>query len=138
MTTGTSNPPYSVFGEKDSANSSVTLQYQSITCMPQYRGNSFEVSNLDPFYRSDRRTFSFFYIPGFISVLFSFPETCSSMLTLILGVARARLPAKSKDCRLQRFRTIGVRYHDTALRRPKFIWTTCPAATSKSHLWIIW
>ena len=46
VTTGTSNPPYSVFTEKDSANSTITLQYQSITCMPQYRGNSFEVSHL--------------------------------------------------------------------------------------------
>jgi nuclear pore complex protein Nup98-Nup96 len=44
VTTGTANPAYSVFSEKDSANANVTLQYQSITCMPQYRGNSFEVS----------------------------------------------------------------------------------------------
>jgi nuclear pore complex protein Nup98-Nup96 len=44
VTTGTANPAYSVFSEKDSANTSMTLQYQSITCMPQYRGNSFEVS----------------------------------------------------------------------------------------------
>jgi hypothetical protein len=44
VTTGTANPAYNVFSEKDSANSSLTLQYQSITCMPQYRGNSFEVS----------------------------------------------------------------------------------------------
>lgn len=44
VSTGSSNPAYSVFSEKDSTNSSVTLQYQSITCMPSYRGNSFEVS----------------------------------------------------------------------------------------------
>jgi len=44
VTTGTANPVYSVFSEKDPANANSTLQYQSITCMPQYRGNSFEVS----------------------------------------------------------------------------------------------
>jgi len=43
VTTGTVNPPYSIFSEKDPANPNATLQYQSITCMPQYRGNSFEV-----------------------------------------------------------------------------------------------
>ena len=43
VTTGSSNPAYSVFSEKDPANVNTTLQYQSITCMPQYRGNSFEV-----------------------------------------------------------------------------------------------
>jgi len=43
VTTGTANPPYSAFSEKDPANTNSTLQYQSITCMPQYRGNSFEV-----------------------------------------------------------------------------------------------
>ena len=43
VTTGTANPPFSVYTEKDTANPSVTLQYQSITCMPAYRGSSFEV-----------------------------------------------------------------------------------------------
>jgi hypothetical protein len=43
VTTGTANPTYSVFQEKDPANANATLQYQSITCMPQYRGSSFEV-----------------------------------------------------------------------------------------------
>ncbi|KAH8092457.1 hypothetical protein BXZ70DRAFT_993337 [Cristinia sonorae] len=42
VTTGTSNPPYAVYDEKDSTNSSLTLHYQSITCMPAYRGSSFE------------------------------------------------------------------------------------------------
>jgi hypothetical protein len=46
VTTGTSNPPYSVFTEKDSPNNSLVLQYQSISCMPQYRGSSFEVRRL--------------------------------------------------------------------------------------------
>ncbi|KIM75006.1 hypothetical protein PILCRDRAFT_689754 [Piloderma croceum F 1598] len=43
VTTGTASTPFSPFGEKDSANSSITLQYQSITAMPSYRGSSFEV-----------------------------------------------------------------------------------------------
>jgi hypothetical protein len=42
VTTGTSNPPYSVYSEKDPGANS-TLQYQSITALPQYRGSSFEV-----------------------------------------------------------------------------------------------
>lgn len=47
VTTGTSNPPYSVFIEAD-AGSSVKAHYQSITCMPQYRGCSFEVRIILP------------------------------------------------------------------------------------------
>lgn len=43
VTTGSSNPPYLAFQEKDSAASNVTLHYQSISCMPAYRGSSFEV-----------------------------------------------------------------------------------------------
>jgi hypothetical protein len=43
VSTGSANPPYSTWSEKDAANSNVTLQYQSISCMPQYRGSSFEV-----------------------------------------------------------------------------------------------
>ncbi|KIP10403.1 hypothetical protein PHLGIDRAFT_28503 [Phlebiopsis gigantea 11061_1 CR5-6] len=42
VTTGSSNPQYSAFSEKDPVNSSTTLQYQSISCMPAYRGSSFE------------------------------------------------------------------------------------------------
>ncbi|KAI0686785.1 nucleoporin autopeptidase-domain-containing protein [Cytidiella melzeri] len=43
VTTGTSNPQYTAFSEKDTApNSNVTLQYQCITCMPPYRGCSLE------------------------------------------------------------------------------------------------
>lgn len=45
VTTGSSNPPFSVFSEKDtSGNTPVTLHYQSISMMPAYRGSSFEVS----------------------------------------------------------------------------------------------
>lgn len=44
VTTGTSNPPYTAFNEKDSTNTNLTLAYQSITCMEAYRGSSFEVS----------------------------------------------------------------------------------------------
>lgn len=43
VTTGSSNPPYNPFTEKDPAtNSNITLQYQSISCMPAYRGCSLE------------------------------------------------------------------------------------------------
>ena len=44
VTTGTINPPYAPYAEKDANSGSVTLHYQSISCMPQYRGSSFEVS----------------------------------------------------------------------------------------------
>jgi hypothetical protein len=43
VTTGTAGTPFSPFGEKDSASSNITLQYQSITAMPSYRGSSYEV-----------------------------------------------------------------------------------------------
>lgn len=61
VTTGSSNPPYSVFTEKDPAvNSSVTLQYQAISCMPAYAGTSHEVCTsriiFRPFFNS--------YFPG--------------------------------------------------------------------------
>lgn len=55
MSTGSSNPPYNVFTEKDVGNSSVTLQYQSITCMPAYRGTSFEELRLQD-YQQGRKT----------------------------------------------------------------------------------
>ncbi|KAJ8517984.1 hypothetical protein ONZ45_g4906 [Pleurotus djamor] len=44
VTTGSSNPPYAAFTDKEQSNngSSVTLHYQSISCMPAYRGTSFE------------------------------------------------------------------------------------------------
>ena len=48
ITTGTSNPVYAAFNEKDSTNANLTLAYQSITCMPAYRGYSFEVSLIFP------------------------------------------------------------------------------------------
>lgn len=40
ITTGTSNPPYAATAEKDGT---TTLQFQSVSCMPQYIGYSFEV-----------------------------------------------------------------------------------------------
>jgi nuclear pore complex protein Nup98-Nup96 len=43
VSTGSSNPPYAPFSEKDPAQASVTNNYQSISCMPAYRGTSFEV-----------------------------------------------------------------------------------------------
>ncbi len=45
MTTGSSTP-FNAFTEKDSVNPSITLQYQSISAMPQYRSVSFEVSRI--------------------------------------------------------------------------------------------
>jgi nuclear pore complex protein Nup98-Nup96 len=44
VTTGSSNPPYAVHNEKDPSSTNLTLQYQSISCMPAYQGTSFEVS----------------------------------------------------------------------------------------------
>ncbi|GJE87476.1 nucleoporin2-domain-containing protein [Phanerochaete sordida] len=42
VTTGSSNPPYNAFSEKDAGATNVVLHYQSISCMPAYRGTSFE------------------------------------------------------------------------------------------------
>ncbi|KLO18652.1 hypothetical protein SCHPADRAFT_844526 [Schizopora paradoxa] len=43
VTTGSVNPPYNVFQEKDtSGTTAVNLHYQSISAMPAYRGTSFE------------------------------------------------------------------------------------------------
>lgn len=47
-TAGSSNPPYTAFSEKE-PNSSVTNQYQSITCMPAYRDVSFEELRLQDY-----------------------------------------------------------------------------------------
>ncbi|EIN10946.1 hypothetical protein PUNSTDRAFT_119779 [Punctularia strigosozonata HHB-11173 SS5] len=55
VTTGSSNPPYSVYSEKDTANASITLQYQSISCMPAYRGSSFEELRVQD-YQQGRKT----------------------------------------------------------------------------------
>nr|GAT51234.1 predicted protein [Mycena chlorophos] len=41
VTTGTSNPPFQPFAEKDQT-AGVTNMYHSISCMPVYRGTSFE------------------------------------------------------------------------------------------------
>ncbi|KAJ7659370.1 hypothetical protein B0H17DRAFT_1261507 [Mycena rosella] len=42
VTTGSSNPPYAPYFEKDPAEASIIINYQSISCMPAYRGTSFE------------------------------------------------------------------------------------------------
>ncbi|KII95281.1 hypothetical protein PLICRDRAFT_208927 [Plicaturopsis crispa FD-325 SS-3] len=55
VTTGSLNPPYAVFSEKDAANASVTLQYQSISATPQYRGSSFEELRFQD-YQQGRKT----------------------------------------------------------------------------------
>ncbi|KAJ3928055.1 MAG: nucleoporin autopeptidase-domain-containing protein [Lentinula lateritia] len=54
VTTGSSNPPYATTPEKD-ANSSITLQYQSISSMPAYAGTSFEELRVQD-YQQGRKT----------------------------------------------------------------------------------
>ncbi|KAJ4479117.1 nucleoporin autopeptidase-domain-containing protein [Lentinula aciculospora] len=54
VTTGSSNPPFATTPEKD-ANSSITLQYQSISCMPAYAGTSFEELRVQD-YQQGRKT----------------------------------------------------------------------------------
>ncbi|KAF9780056.1 nucleoporin autopeptidase-domain-containing protein [Thelephora terrestris] len=54
ITTGTSNPTYVAFNEKDATNANLTLAYQSITCMPAYRGYSFEELRLQD-YQQNRK-----------------------------------------------------------------------------------
>ena len=46
ITTGSLNPPYQVYTEKEAngGQPTVTLHYQSITAMPAYRNMTFEVS----------------------------------------------------------------------------------------------
>ncbi|KAL1944102.1 hypothetical protein VTO73DRAFT_3287 [Trametes versicolor] len=55
VTTGTANPPFSPYTEKDNINPSITLQYQSITAMPQYRSSTFEELRLQD-YQQGRKT----------------------------------------------------------------------------------
>ncbi|KAI0658563.1 nucleoporin autopeptidase-domain-containing protein [Cubamyces menziesii] len=55
VTTGTANPPFSPYTEKDNINPATTLQYQSITAMPQYRSASFEELRLQD-YAQGRKT----------------------------------------------------------------------------------
>ncbi|KAN0130829.1 hypothetical protein V8E53_011355 [Lactarius tabidus] len=43
-----------VFMEKDSANSSMRLQYQNITCLPQYCGNSFEELHMQDYQQNQK------------------------------------------------------------------------------------
>ncbi|KAG2349208.1 hypothetical protein BDR05DRAFT_872857 [Suillus weaverae] len=63
VTTGTSNPPYSSFGEKDPTSAS-TLQYQTITAMPAYRGTSLEELRYQD-YQQGRKTAGAFGQPSF-------------------------------------------------------------------------
>ncbi|KAI0774746.1 nucleoporin autopeptidase-domain-containing protein [Trametes elegans] len=55
VTTGTANTPFNAYTEKDNVNPSITLQYQSITAMPQYRSASFEELRLQD-YQQGRKT----------------------------------------------------------------------------------
>ncbi|KAH9833799.1 nucleoporin autopeptidase-domain-containing protein [Rhodofomes roseus] len=54
VTTGSSNPSYAPYAEKE-GNSTLTLHYQSISCMPQYRGSSFEEIRVQD-YQQGRKT----------------------------------------------------------------------------------
>ncbi|KAJ3985756.1 nucleoporin autopeptidase-domain-containing protein [Lentinula detonsa] len=54
VTAGSSNPPYATTPEKD-ATSNITLQYQSISCMPAYTGTSFEELRVQD-YQQGRKT----------------------------------------------------------------------------------
>ncbi|KAG1752484.1 nucleoporin autopeptidase-domain-containing protein [Suillus paluster] len=63
VTTGTSNPPYNAFGEKDPT-STATLQYQTITAMPAYRGTSLEELRHQD-YQQGRKTAGAFGQPSF-------------------------------------------------------------------------
>ncbi|EIW82263.1 hypothetical protein CONPUDRAFT_136791 [Coniophora puteana RWD-64-598 SS2] len=54
VTTGSSNPPFNVFTEKDGTTSTM-LQYQAITAMPAYRGTSFEEIRVQD-YQQGRKT----------------------------------------------------------------------------------
>ncbi|KAG6891711.1 hypothetical protein C0992_010114 [Termitomyces sp. T32_za158] len=55
VTTGSSNPPYAVHTEKDPSSANVTLQYQSISCMPAYTNTSVEEIRLQD-YNQGRKT----------------------------------------------------------------------------------
>jgi nuclear pore complex protein Nup98-Nup96 len=55
VTAGSSNPPYAPFSEKDPATAGLTNNYQSISCMPAYRGTSFEEIRLQD-YAQGRKT----------------------------------------------------------------------------------
>ncbi|KAJ7739892.1 nucleoporin autopeptidase-domain-containing protein [Mycena metata] len=55
VTTGSSNPVYAPFSEKDPMAASTTLSYQSISCIPAYRGTSFEEIRLQD-YAQGRKT----------------------------------------------------------------------------------
>ncbi|GAB00010.1 uncharacterized protein L969DRAFT_96624 [Mixia osmundae IAM 14324] len=49
ITTGTANPPYSTFSEKDAPGSNLTSVYQSIVAMPQYKNYSPEELRLQDY-----------------------------------------------------------------------------------------
>ncbi|KAJ7044857.1 nucleoporin autopeptidase-domain-containing protein [Mycena alexandri] len=55
VTAGSSNPVYSPFSEKDPMAAGTTLSYQSISCIPAYRGTSFEEIRLQD-YAQGRKT----------------------------------------------------------------------------------
>ncbi|KAG2060215.1 hypothetical protein BDR06DRAFT_948299 [Suillus hirtellus] len=81
VTTGTSNPPYNSFSEKDPTSTS-TLQYQTITAMPAYRGTSLEELRYQD-YQQGRKTAGAFGQP-------SFSGTATTQPTNLFGGAPAQ------------------------------------------------
>ncbi|KAG2155090.1 nucleoporin autopeptidase-domain-containing protein [Suillus bovinus] len=86
VTTGTSNPPYSSFSEKDPTSTS-TLQYQTITAMPAYRGTSLEELRYQD-YQQGRKTAGAFGQP-------SFSGTATTQPTNLFGGAPPTQPAST-------------------------------------------
>ncbi|KAH7926776.1 hypothetical protein BV22DRAFT_1111472 [Leucogyrophana mollusca] len=87
VTTGTSNPAYSVFSEKDTANANIVLQYQTITAMPAYRGTSLEELRFQD-YQQGRKTAGAFGQSSFGTAAPAAPSTS------LFGAAPAQ-PASS-------------------------------------------
>ena len=115
VTTGSANPPFTAFTEKDSVNSNVTLQYQSISAMPQYRSASFEVS-CAPIPHRLLHEQRFTYLPW-------------------LGTPAPRLPAGSKNSR--GLRTIRIQCSVSA--DYGWLWTARrPTHSYGHHLRRVW
>ncbi|KAH7909456.1 nucleoporin autopeptidase-domain-containing protein [Hygrophoropsis aurantiaca] len=74
VTTGTSNPPYNAYSEKDSATSNIMLQYQTITAMPAYRGTSLEELRYQD-YQQGRKTAGAFGQSSFGAPVSTTPAT---------------------------------------------------------------
>ncbi|KAJ7591467.1 nucleoporin autopeptidase-domain-containing protein [Mycena floridula] len=64
VTTGSSNPIYTIFNEKDTT-TNATIQYQSISAMPAYRGTSFEEIRVQDYAQNRKTSTSFSQPSGF-------------------------------------------------------------------------